>query len=53
MKKTTIGLATLAGGCGGDKPATQEEEPVLTGEETAGELPEKEPARRDDQTTAR
>ena len=68
MRKTTIVLATLAitaGGCGGNEPSAGEEEPVITGEETTlspeelndeestGELPEKEPVRQDDETTAR
>lgn len=66
MRRATVALAALAvGGCGGEDLSTQEEEPVVTGEETtlspqelndeetAGELPEKEPARQDDETTAR
>ena len=68
MRKTTIVLAALAmtaGGCGGNEPSAGEEEPVITGEETTlspqelrdgegtGELPEKEPVRQDDETTAR
>ena len=68
MRKTTIVLAALAmmaGGCGEDGPSAEEEEPVITGEETTlspqelndeegtGELPEKEPVRQDNETTAR
>ncbi len=68
MKKTTIVLAALAltaGGCGSNEPSAGEEEPVMTGEETTlspqelndeettGELPEKEPVRQDNETTAR
>ena len=68
MRKTTIVLAALAmavGGCGANEPSAGEEEPVITGEETTlspqelndeettGELPEKEPVRQDDETTAR
>ncbi|CAA9435117.1 MAG: hypothetical protein AVDCRST_MAG22-3592 [uncultured Rubrobacteraceae bacterium] len=68
MRKATVALAMLAmaaGGCGGNEPSAGEEEPVMTGEETTlsprelddeettGELPEKEPVRRDNETTAR
>ena len=68
MRKATIVLAVLAmtaGGCGGNEPSAEEAEPVITGEETTlspqelndeettGELPEKEPVRQDDETTAR
>lgn len=68
MRKTIIvlaALATMAGGCGGNEPSAREEEPVMTGEETTlspqelndeestGELPEKEPVRQDNETTAR
>jgi hypothetical protein len=68
MRKTIIvlaALATMAGGCGGNEPSAGEEEPVMTGEETTlspqelndeestGELPEKEPVRQDNETTAR
>ena len=68
MRKMTIVLAALAmavGGCGANEPSAGEEEPVITGEETTlspqelndeettGELPEKEPVRQDDETTAR
>ena len=68
MRKATIVLAVLAmtaGGCGGNEPSAEEAEPVITGEETTlspqelndeettGELPEKEPVRQDDGTTAR
>ena len=68
MKKATIALAALAlatGGCGGNEPSAEEEAPLLTGEETVltpqelndeettGELPVQEPARQDDETTAR
>ncbi len=68
MRKATIALAALAmtaGGCGGNEPSAEEEEPVMTGEETTlspqelndeestGELPEKEPVRQDNDTTAR
>ena len=68
MKKTTIVLAALAltaGGCGSNDPSAGEEEPVMTDEETTlgpqelndeetmGELPEKEPVRQDNETTAR
>lgn len=67
MQKTTVVLGTLAlllSGCGGNGPSA-EEDPVITGEETTlspqelndeestGELPEKEPVRQDDETTAR
>ena len=68
MRETIIvlaALATMAGGCGGNEPSAGEEEPVMTGEETTlspqepndeestGELPEKEPVRQDNETTAR
>ena len=68
MRKTTIVLVVLAmtaGGCGGNEPSAEEKEPVMTGEETVlspgeindeettGELPEKEPVRQDNETTAR
>ena len=68
MRETTIVLAALAmtaGGCGASEPSAGEEAPVITGEENTlspqelndedrtGELPEKEPVRQDDETTAR
>ena len=66
MKKTIllVALAQMAGGCGGNEPSA-EEDPVITGEETTlspqelndeegtEELPEKEPVRQDNETTAR
>lgn len=68
MKKTTIVLAVLtlmAGACGDNEPAAEEEGPMMTGEETVlspgelndeettGEIPEKEPVRQDNEPTAR